>query len=120
LIDASRETFRQRFPEQAPFIPAARDQSRRQVLPAIDRILIGADSSVWLRRYRVTDTGLGTDVDPSPETWLVIPPEGDARYVAAVGRGLSLVAASSAYVLVSMADEGGDKVVRVALPRTRQ
>jgi len=119
LIDASRETFRQRFPDQVPVSHAARDQSRRQVPPAIDRILIVAGSSLWPRRCRVTDNGLGTEVDPSPETWLVMPPIGDARYVAALPRGLSLGAACSTYVLVRMGEDEGDRFVRVAMPETR-
>lgn len=116
LIDESRETFRQRYPDQAPFIPAARDQSRRESLPAIDRILIGADSSVWLRRYRIIDTGLGTDVDPSPEAWLVVPHGSGRRFVATLSRGLSLVAVGSSHALVRTAVNEGDRVVRVAIP----
>ena len=115
LIDASRESFRQRYPQQAPFIPSAITQSRRAALPSIDRVVIGADASVWLRRYRISD-GMGVDVDPSLETWLVMPTDGRERYLVVLDRGSSLVATSREHALVQRSHEEGDRLLRVTIP----
>ena len=110
-FDDQRRKFLRLYPEETPNFPTSSQLPIPKSKPLFSRVLIGADSTIWVRDYSDSDAGYPDLLQASEESstvqWRVFDNSGATSFVVTLLRGFNPTWATAGRVLGVLVDQDG-------------